>query len=136
MPVLQPIKYSRGELQLLDQRLLPLQQEYLQIKTCEEAHQRIRQMAVRGAPAIAIAGVLALAVELHSSGITAGFDSATAAAEGISCRLDYLVTRHAHLCCISRSLLSSTSACLIAMCTAGVCLEHPHSQWSPTISHS
>eukprot|EP00892_Ulva_mutabilis_P010052 jgi/Ulvmu1/7419/UM036_0079.1 len=92
MPVLQPIKYSRGKLELLDQRLLPLQAEYLQVKTCEEAHKRIREMAVRGAPAIAIAGVLALAVELHSSGEAAGFDTAVAAASAISARLDYLVT--------------------------------------------
>lgn len=97
MAVLQPIKYSRGDLQLLDQRLLPLQQEYLQVKTCEDAHQRIREMAVRGAPAIAIAGVLALAVELHSAAPSAAFESAAAAAEGISSKLDYLVTRRAPL---------------------------------------
>lgn len=131
MPVLQPIKYTRGELQLLDQRLLPLQQEYLQIKTCEEAHDRIRQMAVRGAPAIGIAGVLALAVELHSSGPSAGFESATAAAKGISSRLDYLVTRREHLYYRSSSSLPSTSAFMMAMLTAAVYLEPLHSKWSP-----
>lgn len=65
------------------------------MKTCEDAHQRIREMAVRGAPAIAIAGVLALAVELHTSGTAGGFASAGAAADAVSARLDYLVTRHA-----------------------------------------
>lgn len=108
MPVLQPIKYRTGELQLLDQRLLPLEVEYLQVKTCEDAHQRIREMAVRGAPAIAIAGVLALAVELHSSGESTGFASAAAAADGISARLDYLVTR-----CSSLNLPTSLAMCHI-----------------------
>ena len=51
----------------------------------------IRDMAVRGAPAIAIAGALALAVELVKKQAT--FTSADAALQHITERLEYLVSR-------------------------------------------
>lgn len=91
---LEAIEYSRGSLQLLDQRLLPLEQKFLEIKTCEDAHARIKEMAVRGAPAIAIAGFLALAVELHNSGAGAQFADVEEACRVIQQRSEYLVTRY------------------------------------------
>jgi methylthioribose-1-phosphate isomerase len=90
---LEAIKYTRGSLQLLDQRLLPLQQTFLDIQTCEDAHARIKEMAVRGAPAIAIAGFLALAVELQNAGAGAQFTDAAHASQAIQERAEYLVTR-------------------------------------------
>jgi methylthioribose-1-phosphate isomerase len=48
-------------------------------------------MSVRGAPAIAIAGMLSLAVEL--AGKQGAFPSGQEAADYITKRLDYLVTR-------------------------------------------
>lgn len=93
MPILEPIKYSRGSLKLLDQRQLPLQEVYVDIATCEDAHTHIKQMTVRGAPAIAVAGVLALAVELQNAGAGSQFDSAASACDTIKAKLDYLVTR-------------------------------------------
>lgn len=95
---LEAIKYSRGSLKLLDQRLLPLQQEFLDIKTCEDAHARIKEMAVRGAPAIAIAGFLALAVELHNAGAGAQFSDAAHASQVIQEKSEYLVTRYWAFC--------------------------------------
>lgn len=92
-PQLEAIKYSRGSLKLLDQRLLPLQQTFLDIVTCEDAHARIKEMAVRGAPAIAIAGFLALAVELHNAGAGAQFTDASHASRAIQEKSEYLVTR-------------------------------------------
>ena len=59
-------RYKQGELQLLDQLKLPFEFEYTQIKNCEECWKAIRNMNVRGAPAIAIAAALALAVESNS----------------------------------------------------------------------
>lgn len=68
---LEAIQYSRGELRLLDQRRLPLAAEYLDIKTVEEAWKAIRDMVVRGAPAIAITAALALANDLLKQGYLA-----------------------------------------------------------------
>ena len=92
-----PISYTRGRLRLLDQRLLPGREVYLDVRTCEDAHRLIRDMAVRGAPAIAVAGILALAVQLHNEGAGEQFASAANAVAKIRAMLDYLVTRCAYL---------------------------------------
>jgi methylthioribose-1-phosphate isomerase len=62
---LQAIRYERGNLEVLDQLRLPHEFVYDAVGTCEEAFDSIRQMRVRGAPAIAIVAALALAVELY-----------------------------------------------------------------------
>ena len=90
---LQPIKYSRGSLELLDQRLLPMQTVYLPVSCAAEVHALIKGMAVRGAPAIAVAGMLGLAVELHTAGSSLDFDNAVDAAQYIDKLAQYLVTR-------------------------------------------
>ena len=67
--VLEAIKYTRGKLEILDQLRLPHREVYVEITTVEEAWHAIRDMKVRGAPAIAIVAALALAVELHNKPI-------------------------------------------------------------------
>ncbi|WP_411823738.1 S-methyl-5-thioribose-1-phosphate isomerase [Leptospira sp. 'Mane'] len=57
-----PISWQTGELTLLDQRSLPKQKTFLKIRTVDETIFAIREMAVRGAPAIAITGVFGLAL--------------------------------------------------------------------------
>ncbi|XP_075971483.1 methylthioribose-1-phosphate isomerase [Anticarsia gemmatalis] len=61
---LESIKYSRGNLEILDQLLLPLQTRYVKVQGVEDGWKVINKMQVRGAPAIAIVGCLSLAVEL------------------------------------------------------------------------
>lgn len=91
--VLQAIKYEPGRLKLLDQRKLPLEETWLSIDSVETAWSAIKDMAVRGAPAIAIAAALALAADLTAAGAGRQFASADAAAQHIKKQLDYLVTR-------------------------------------------
>lgn len=84
---LEAIKYSNGKLQLLDQLKLPHETTYLDIESVQDGWNAIHKMnvthyfkrsfnsfvfririsylKVRGAPAIAIAGALSVAVELH-----------------------------------------------------------------------
>jgi len=50
-----PIQWAAGQLKLLDQRRLPGQIEYLSVDSSEEVAAAIREMVVRGAPAIGIA---------------------------------------------------------------------------------
>lgn len=66
MATLEAIKYARGSLALLDQLALPTETKYIDIPTCDDAWTAIKEMNVRGAPAIAIAAALALAVELDA----------------------------------------------------------------------
>jgi methylthioribose-1-phosphate isomerase len=48
----EPIRWRGDRLELLDQRLLPAQKKYLTCRTAEQVAKAIRDMAVRGAPAI------------------------------------------------------------------------------------
>lgn len=57
------MRWSEGKLELLDQRLLPGKIEYLPIGSAEEAARAIRNMAVRGAPAIGCAAAFGIAAE-------------------------------------------------------------------------
>lgn len=62
---LEAIKFERGSLEVLDQLRLPHESHFDTVSTCEEAWHCIKEMRVRGAPAIAIVAALALAVELE-----------------------------------------------------------------------
>lgn len=68
MSSLEAIKFNKDECSLLvlDQLLLPFQEKYIQINSTVDAYEAIKKMQVRGAPAIAIVGVLSMAVELHN----------------------------------------------------------------------
>lgn len=63
---IQTVRWDDGALVILDQRLLPLREEYLSLGTTEDVCEAIRTMAVRGAPAIGVAaayGVVVAALE-------------------------------------------------------------------------
>jgi methylthioribose-1-phosphate isomerase len=51
-------------LELLDQRILPAQEEYLLLRSGEEVARAIEDMVVRGAPAIGVTAAMGVAVEL------------------------------------------------------------------------
>jgi methylthioribose-1-phosphate isomerase len=98
--VLQAIKYSQNRsasasLEILDQLALPHQSVYLPITSCEDAWDAIRQMKVRGAPAIAIVAALSLAVEIQSLNKRRDEDeneSARSVRDFVWERLEYLKT--------------------------------------------
>ena len=62
MAEIQPIRWQDDHLELLDQRLLPHQQQWLAIHTCGQTAAAIRQMSVRGAPAIGVAAAYGMAL--------------------------------------------------------------------------
>lgn len=90
---LEAIKYTRGSLELLDQRLLPLESTYIPIEKVEDGWVAIRDMVVRGAPAIGVAAALSLAVHLTKGGMGSQFESVEKAAEYVKDEMDFLVTR-------------------------------------------
>ncbi|CAD6257279.1 unnamed protein product [Miscanthus lutarioriparius] len=85
---LQSIVYARGSLRLLDQRKLPLEMDYIDVKNSADGWNAIRDMVVRGAPAIAIAAALALAVEVSDLDF---IGTPGEAASFVSKKLEYLV---------------------------------------------
>nr|CAG4649448.1 EOG090X08IP [Scapholeberis mucronata]SVE93698.1 EOG090X08IP [Scapholeberis mucronata] len=91
MATLQAIKYDdTGKLEILDQLQLPESCTYISIENVEDAWQAIRQMKVRGAPAIAIVGCLSLAVELKKPSVA--FQSKGELHTFVKQRMDHLVT--------------------------------------------
>ncbi|HUP64810.1 MAG TPA: S-methyl-5-thioribose-1-phosphate isomerase [Thermoanaerobaculia bacterium] len=62
-PSLSPLLWQGDRLLILDQRKLPHQEEWLEAVTAGEVARAIRDMVVRGAPAIGIAAAYGLALE-------------------------------------------------------------------------
>ncbi|MDQ1362314.1 MAG: methylthioribose-phosphate isomerase, partial [Pseudomonadota bacterium] len=62
------VVWRNDVLHLLDQRILPAQQQYIELRTATDTAKAIRDMVVRGAPAIGIAaayGVVLAARECY-----------------------------------------------------------------------
>ena len=89
-PTLEAIRYTRGSLQLLDQLKLPGATVFMEIPNCAACWTAIKDMNVRGAPAIAIAAALALAVEL--AGAKASLSTPADVAAFVAEKMDYLCT--------------------------------------------
>lgn len=60
------MEWVGGRLRLLDQRLLPHEERWLDLTTYEQVAEAIRDMAVRGAPAIGVAASYGLALAAHA----------------------------------------------------------------------
>lgn len=56
------MEWRDGALHLLDQRALPHREEWLRLTCWQEVHDAIREMAVRGAPAIGVAAAYGMAL--------------------------------------------------------------------------
>jgi methylthioribose-1-phosphate isomerase len=89
---LESIKYSGADkpLLLLDQRVLPLTVKFDEVDTIEMTHQCIKEMRVRGAPAIAITAALGIAVAATKK--RAGLQTVPDAASFLATSLDYVGT--------------------------------------------
>jgi methylthioribose-1-phosphate isomerase len=60
--VLSPLRFVDGRLELLDQRRLPAEEQWVACRTVDEVAVAIRDMIVRGAPAIGIAAAYGVAI--------------------------------------------------------------------------
>ena len=78
--VLEPLKHEQDILKVLDQRLLPLEEVYLTLRTIEDSFKAIQDMVVRGAPLIGFTGIWGMALFLkHNPKVT--FEQFARAAE-------------------------------------------------------
>ena len=64
------IEWTPEGVRLIDQRLLPLQEQYLLCRSYQEVAGAIRSMAVRGAPAIGVAAAMGIALGVRQSQAT------------------------------------------------------------------
>jgi len=65
MRELRSIWWSKGSVVIIDQRLLPRRLKYLRIRTAREMARAIKDMAIRGAPAIGVAAAMGLALTAY-----------------------------------------------------------------------
>jgi len=63
---LEPFRYQRGSFELIDQTLLPKEFKWVSIKNVDDGWEAINKMKVRGAPAIAICGLLCIGTWVHN----------------------------------------------------------------------
>ncbi len=70
MDLFRPLYWDSGKLKLLDQRLLPEKEVWLMLESSSEVAAAIRDMAVRGAPAIGAAAAFGMALSLRGEGPT------------------------------------------------------------------
>jgi len=61
-----PVKFQAGKLFFLDQTLLPNEERYIEIKTKEDVWEAIKNLRVRGAPAIGIAAAYGVYVSVRN----------------------------------------------------------------------
>lgn len=59
---IRPIAWVDGSVRIIDQTLLPHREEWLDLHDCREVVAAIREMRIRGAPAIGVAGAYAIAL--------------------------------------------------------------------------
>lgn len=74
------IEAPRPAIRLIDQTLLPAEEKYLDVRTVAVLVKAIKDLAVRGAPALGAAGALGVAMAMYQAQ-TEGWDDARLAAE-------------------------------------------------------
>ncbi len=65
--LLETVRWNGGRVRILDQTRLPEAEVYLDLETVPELIHAIQTLAVRGAPALGVAGAYGLAMALHQS---------------------------------------------------------------------
>jgi methylthioribose-1-phosphate isomerase len=66
--MIRPVEWRNGTVVLLDQRLLPLQEVYRVYRSHQDVARAIKDMVVRGAPAIGVAAAMGIALGMAQSG--------------------------------------------------------------------
>ncbi|HEX8162133.1 MAG TPA: S-methyl-5-thioribose-1-phosphate isomerase [Pyrinomonadaceae bacterium] len=65
--MIKTVEWTDEGVRMIDQRLLPTEEKYLMLRSCEEVADAIKQMAVRGAPAIGVSAAMGLAVGMKQA---------------------------------------------------------------------
>src|SRR2546429_4740391 len=65
--MIKTVEWTSEGIQMLDQRLLPTEEKYLMLRSYEEVADAIKNMAVRGAPAIGVSAAMGLALGASQS---------------------------------------------------------------------
>src|SRR2546425_6298651 len=72
--MIKTIEWTDEGVIMIDQRLLPTEEKYLTLRSCEEVADAIKTMVVRGAPAIGVSAAMGLALGVRKSNATSVSD--------------------------------------------------------------
>ncbi|GAA5806650.1 hypothetical protein HPULCUR_012195 [Helicostylum pulchrum] len=89
---LEAIKYTRGNLSILNQLVLPHETIFETVLSVQNGHAAIKSMKTRGAPAIAIVAALSLAVEVNTRAENKEFETVDQVVKFLFESLEYLKT--------------------------------------------
>ncbi|CAO0789307.1 unnamed protein product [Mucor circinelloides] len=89
---LEAIKYTRGDLRILNQLVLPHETIFETVLNVQNGHAAIKTMKTRGAPAIAIVAALSLAVDVNARFEQGEFETVDQAVKFLLESLEYLKT--------------------------------------------
>lgn len=95
--MIRPLEFRDGELVMLDQRLLPNREEWITLRTHEEVAEAIRNMTVRGAPAIGVAAAYGMALAARNGADPAAAHRTLAASRPTAVNLFWALDRIAGL---------------------------------------
>src|SRR4051812_32024579 len=60
--MIKTVEWTDEGVRMIDQRLLPNEEKYLTLRSCEEVAEAIKAMVVRGAPAIGVSAAMGIAL--------------------------------------------------------------------------
>jgi methylthioribose-1-phosphate isomerase len=95
--MIRPLEFRDGELVMLDQRLLPNREEWITLRTHEKVAEAIRNMTVRGAPAIGVAAAYGMALAARNGADPAAAHRTLAASRPTAVNLFWALDRIAGL---------------------------------------
>ena len=65
--MIKTVEWTDEGVRMIDQRLLPVEEKYLMLRSCEEVAEAIKKMVVRGAPAIGVSAAMGIALGTKQS---------------------------------------------------------------------
>jgi S-methyl-5-thioribose-1-phosphate isomerase len=92
--MMKPVDFRDGKLVILDQALLPHKEEYVECGTVQEVVDAIRDMKIRGAPAIGIAAAYGLALSENPDSDAKVLLGARPTAVDLKNAVDYVLSRN------------------------------------------
>lgn len=72
--MIKTVEWTNEGVRMLDQRLLPTEEKYLMLRSYEEVADAIKQMVVRGAPAIGVSAAMGLALGVRQAAVSSVTD--------------------------------------------------------------
>ena len=72
--MIKTVEWTDEGVRMLDQRLLPMEEKYLMLRSYEEVAEAIKKMVVRGAPAIGVSAAFGLALGVRQAAVTSVVD--------------------------------------------------------------